>query len=199
MKTLGILDYNAGNITSVQNALETLEIPYFISADPKELAKAEKILFPGVGHAESCMQELKKRNLDVFLQNTTKPILGICVGMQLLFDWAEEGDTDCTGIIEGNVKKFLKEEVGIIPHMGWNNISFENSPLFTNIPHNTDFYFVHSYYCQPKNTSEIIASVDYNGKKFCCGVQKKNFFGVQFHPEKSGKLGQQILKNFWEM
>lgn len=199
MKKLGVIDYNAGNITSVKNTLDQLEIQYFVSADPAELETAEKILFPGVGHAKSAMQELKIRGLDTFLQQTKKPVLGICVGMQLLFDWAEEGDTKTLGIINGRVEKFLPEDVNIIPHMGWNEVEIQNHPLFKGIENLHDFYFVHSYYCTPTNPKEILAITQYNKKKFCCAVHKENFFGVQFHPEKSGTTGQKIIKNFWEM
>lgn len=198
---LGVLDYNAGNIRSVQNTLEHLDIPFFISSDPEELQKADKILFPGVGHAKSAMEELKKRGLDVFLKNTKKPVLGICVGMQLLFDFSEEGDTECLGIIPGRVEKFDALKVKIIPHMGWNEVSKidSNNILLKNIPDYSDFYFVHSYFCHPKNRENIVAMTDYETMSFCSAVKHENFVGAQFHPEKSGKLGQEILKNFLEI
>jgi glutamine amidotransferase len=205
---LGVIDYNAGNIQSVKNTLEKVGIPFFVSGNPEELEKAEKILFPGVGHAKSSMEEVKKRGLDKFLKTTKKPVLGICVGMQLLFNSSEEGDTECLGIISGEVKKFDTKEVDIVPHMGWNEVSKIPSvpsssgteiSLFNNIPDYSDFYFVHSYYCAPKNREDVIAITDYKTKSFCCAVQKENFYGVQFHPEKSGTLGQEILKNFWKM
>lgn len=197
MRMLGVIDYNAGNIKSVSNCLEKLNIPFFISGDPHELETAEKILFPGVGHAKASMIEVKKRGLDIFLKNTNKPVLGICVGMQLMFDWAEEGDTKCLGIIEGKVPKFCINEVGIVPHIGWNEVEFSRRVL--GIKDNTDFYFVHSYYCQPKNQENILAETSYNGKKFCCAVEYKNYMGMQFHPEKSGKYGEEVLKKFWEI
>jgi len=199
---IGIIDYNAGNLTSVCNTLDDMKIKYVVSSDPQELEKTQKILFPGVGHAKAAMEELKKRKLDIFLKNTTKPVLGICVGMQLLFDYSEEGDesgnTECLGIISGGVKKFKQYEVGIVPHMGWNEISkidLQNE-IFAEISDYSDFYFVHSYYCDPSNREDVLAMTDYQTKSFCCMVQKDNFLGMQFHPEKSSTLGKKILRNF---
>lgn len=203
---IGIIDYNAGNLTSVCNTLDVLNIEYIVSSDVEELEKTDKILFPGVGHAKSAMQELEKRGLDVFLQNTKKPVLGICVGMQLLFEYSEEKidegpdteNTKCLGIISGGVKNFKQYEVGIVPHMGWNEISKIDlkNEIFSGIPDYSDFYFVHSYYCDPENRENILAMTDYQTKSFCCAVQKDNFIGMQFHPEKSSDMGKKILENF---
>ena len=195
---IGIIDYNAGNLTSVCNTLDEMKVEYFVSADVKVLEKTQRILFPGVGHAKSAMQELEKRGLDVFLKNTQKPVLGICVGMQLLFDFSEEGETECLGIIPGKVKKFKPFEVGIIPHMGWNEISkidIQNT-IFSEVEDYSDFYFVHSYYCAPEKKEHVVAMTDYGQKSFCCIVQKDNFLGMQFHPEKSSNRGKKILENF---
>ncbi len=199
---IGIIDYNSGNLTSVCNTLDKIGVEYKVSSSVKELEKTQKILFPGVGHAENAMKELKKLKLDTFLKNTTKPVLGICVGMQLLFNNSEESSstetTQCLGIIPGTVQKFKKYEVGIIPHMGWNEVSqiTPQHPIFKNIPDYSDSYFVHSYYCQPENKKHVVAMTDYKTKSFCCVVQKDNFLGIQFHPEKSSLIGQKILENF---
>jgi glutamine amidotransferase len=201
---IGIVDYNAGNLTSVCNVLDRIGVEYFISSDGEKLETAEKILFPGVGHAYSAMQELKKRGLDTFLQHTQKPVLGICLGMQLLFDSSEEGteeknkNTECLGLIEGTVKKFDRDVVSIIPHMGWNEVSKIKPQHFLlgGIDDYLDFYFVHSYYCFPKNKENIVAMTDYEAQSFCCIAEKDNFFGIQFHPEKSAEWGEKIVKNF---
>ncbi len=196
---IGVIDYGAGNLTSVCNTLDRISgLKYFVSANAEELEKAEKIIFPGVGHAQDAMLELKKRGLEKFLKNTTKPVLGICVGMQLLFDFSEEGNTECLGIIPGKVQKFDTEKVNLVPHMGWNEVSLIQSKhtLFAEISDYSDFYFVHSYFCFPENSEHVVAMTDYETESFCCAVQKDNFTGVQFHPEKSSLLGQKILENF---
>lgn len=190
---IGILDYGGGNIRSVENALSSLArknatMRYFISTSPEELEKADKIIFPGQGRAGDVMHALKEKKLDVFLQKTTKPFLGICVGMQVLFDFLEEDSLSGLGIISGKVVPFNKEEVKIVPHMGWNTVALNDSK--------DDFYFVHSYYCIPKNTSDIFSTTIYNEQVFCSSVQKDNFMGVQFHPEKSGERGKNFLFHF---
>ncbi len=196
---LGIIDYNAGNLQSVCNALESLGTPFVVASSPDALINTEKVIFPGVGHAKSCMKELQNRGFDAFLKTTEKSVLGICVGMQMLFDFSEEGDTKCLGIISGSVKKFDQNLVHIVPHMGWNEITHTENPLFENTPQKTDFYFVHSYYCDPFDSSKTIASTVYENFSFCSAIQQKNIWGVQFHPEKSGKEGLSILRHFVEM
>lgn len=202
---IGIINYNAGNLQSVCNTLDQMGVAYLVSENPEDFETSEitKIIFPGVGHAKSCMNELQKRKFDIFLKNTQKPVLGICVGMQLLFEYSEESDavgkrTECLGIIKGAVKKFPIEEVGIIPHMGWNEVSKISYThwIFDGIEDYSDFYFVHSYYCFPENRVDILGMTDYEQLSFCSAVQYKNFIGVQFHPEKSSTVGKQILKNF---
>lgn len=209
---IGILDYGAGNVRSVENALFRIGAAFFVSDNPKELEKADKILFPGVGHAASAMQILREKKLDQFLQTTKKPVLGICLGMQLLFEFSEESNGVCLGIISGRVQKFDTHKVPQIPHTGWNEVEFNSPhpPLFKEgedsapygkgrlggVNRNADFYFVHSYYCVPKNLEEILAETEYNGFRFCSAVKKENFLGVQFHPEKSGKAGEEILEFF---
>ncbi len=201
---IGIIDYNAGNIESVEHALKSLGIPYIISKKPQDLTSATKFLFPGDGHAEFAMSELKKTGFDIFLKDIHAkklPILGICVGAQIIFDYSEEGDTDCLGLLEGSIRHFSNifhdnTQNLKVPHMGWNNISFQNNcPIFNNINDNTDFYFVHSYAIQPKHSSIISATANY-GLDFPAAIWKDNLYACQFHPEKSGEAGLQILRNF---
>ena len=201
---IGIIDYNAGNIESVQHALRSLDLPFIISKNPKDLENVDKLIFPGVGNAEYAMNELKKSGFDVFLKNAhqeKRPILGICLGSQIIFEYSEEGNVDCLGLLSGTIKHFsrlLPQDLQSykIPHMGWNNINFQNDcPLFAGIEPNTDFYFVHSYVIQPTESEVISATCNY-GIDFPASVWKDNLFACQFHPEKSGKPGLQILKNF---
>ncbi len=202
---IGVINYNAGNIQSVCNTLDQIGVLYKVSENPRDFEQENitKIIFPGVGHAKSCMEELQKRKFDVFLQNTQKSVLGICVGMQLLFEYSEEGNeegknTECLGIIKGSVKKFNESEVPIIPHMGWNEVSYiaQNHWILNGIEDYSDFYFVHSYYCFPRNREDIVGMTDYYQCSFCSVVQHKNFIGVQFHPEKSSTIGKKVLENF---
>lgn len=203
---IGIVDYNAGNITSVGRALKNLGIKYILSKNPSELENCDKIIFPGVGDASYAMTQLKKTGFDKFLtdwNNNKKPILGICLGSQIIFDWSEEGNTNCLGLIKGKIKNFysldknLKEKV---PQIGWNNLHYENGncPILKNIPENTDFYFVHSYVICPDDFSVVKATTDY-GVKVPAVIQQENLFACQFHPEKSGEFGLKILKNFCEL
>lgn len=190
---IGILDYGGGNIRSVENALVSLSrqnktFEYFISDSPEELEKADKIIFPGQGRAGDVMRALEEKKMDVFLRNTKKPFLGICVGMQVLFDFLQEDAVSGLGIIPGEVIRFDSKKVNIIPHMGWNTVS---SDLLED-----DFYFVHSYYCLPKNSSDIFSTTVYNDQFFCSSVKRNNFTGVQFHPEKSGGVGKKFLLDF---
>ena len=194
---IAILDYGAGNIRSVQNALERLGQEFFVSGDPKELLKADKLIFPGVGSAGFAMRRLKETGLDIFLKNYTKPVLGICLGMQLFFDFSEEDATECLGIIPGRIQKFDIQKSKIVPHMGWNRICSQltdsGQKLFENIDQDSFVYFVHSYFAPI--TEDTIAECFY-GERFTAAVQKDNFWGAQFHPEKSGDIGEQILRNF---
>lgn len=188
---IGILDFGGGNVQSVQNALERLECDFFLSGNPEELTKADKIIFPGVGHASAVMRTLRTQKLDVFLRETTKPVLGICLGMQLLFEFSEEGETEGIGIFAGKVRHFDPNQVSCIPHMGWNSVTFCSSEK-----EKEDFYFVHSYFCEPQNPEEIWGETIYEEQKFCSAVRRDNFHGVQFHPEKSGKGGERFLREF---
>ena len=208
---VGIIDFNAGNITSLERALEYLGIPYVTSKDPAELAKAncDRFMFPGDGDDAYAMSELKKSGFDVFVREQVqagKLLFGICVGSQIIFEHSEEGDTECLGLIKGQIRHFysikpeLKNEHMKVPHMGWNNLSFENGdcPILKGIKNDFDVYFVHSYVICPDDPAVVKASADY-GIKVPSVIQSGNIFATQFHPEKSGEMGIQILKNFCEI
>ena len=206
---IGIVDYNAGNITSVERALKKLGIEFILSKKPEELKDCEKLLFPGVGDAAYAMQQLKHTGFDVFLKEAAangKPIMGICLGSQIIFDWSEEGNTECLGLIKGKIKHFysikseLKNEGIKVPHMGWNNLELAHgsSPILDGVKESSDFYFVHSYVICPENAEVIKATADY-GIKVPSVIQSGNIFATQFHPEKSGEPGLKILKNFCEL
>ena len=185
-----ILDYGAGNVRSVQFALERLGIDSVLSNDSETILSADRIIFPGQGEAESAMKKLRQHGLDRLLPELKQPLLGICLGMQLMFDASEEGDTKGLGIIPGQVKRFTQ---GKIPQVGWNTIEELQGPLFQNIPELSYMYLVHSYYAPL--VTETSATSTY-GIRYTVAIQKDNFFGVQFHPEKSSKAGQQLLENF---
>ena len=202
-----IIDYNAGNIRSVENALKRLNIDPVITADKQLICHADKVIFPGVGEAATTMSFLQERGLDVLIKSLTQPVLGICLGMQLMCRYSEEGATNCLGIFDTEVKRFesLRHE-DKVPHMGWNTIyNLRNKGkvlngglgagpgLFEGVADNSYVYFVHSYYV-PVN-DYTVATTDYI-QPFSAAIQKDNFFATQFHPEKSGSIGEQILKNF---
>ena len=208
---VGIIDFNAGNITSLERALEFLGIPYITSKNPSELAKTncDRFMFPGDGDDAYAMSELKKSSFDVFVREQVqagKLLFGICVGSQIIFEHSEEGDTECLGLIKGQIRHFysIKPELKIehmkVPHMGWNNLSFENGdcPILKGIKNDFDVYFVHSYVICPDDPSVVKASANY-GIKVPSVIQSGNIFATQFHPEKSGEMGIQILKNFCEI
>lgn len=188
---LVIVDYNAGNVRSVAFALERLGVKAEITADPEKIRNADKIIFPGVGEASSTMALLQQRKLEKLLPTLKQPFLGICLGMQLMCAFSEEGNTNCLGIINNQVKRFPPKEK--VPHMGWNSISTSKSPLFEGIDDGTYFYFVHSYFVE-KNQNTIATS-DYI-LPFSAAIQHNNFYAVQFHPEKSGDAGSRVLQNF---
>ena len=193
-----IIDYNAGNTGSVVNCLKRIGVKYQISSDPLVLKQAEKLIFPGVGRARSAMSELKKREIIKVIKNYKKPFLGICLGMQLLMKSSAEDQVKCLGVIRGKVKKFSSKNRLSIPQIGWNQVKkIANDPLFKNIPDNAYFYFVNSYFIDPKEGS--ILGVTNFGDEFTSVVKKNNFYGVQFHPEKSGTIGQQLVKNFCQL
>ena len=196
-----VIDYGLGNLASVVNALEKIETPYEVSSSPLMVKQAERLILPGVGAAGQGMNNLKKFNLDKAIIEEVKngkPILGICLGMQLLFEQSEEGNVSCLGLFKGKVKKFIKERK--VPQIGWNNVKFltsnqEGKSLYKDIPNFSFFYFVNSYYCQPERPSIIAGESNY-GEKFASVVVKNNIIGTQFHPEKSGKVGFKLLENF---
>ena len=193
---IGIIDYGAGNIRSVGNALDRLDQRFFVSRDITELQRADKLILPGVGEARSAMESLGEIGLLRWLTTVTVPFLGICIGMQILFEHSEERDTACLGIVPGRITRFDDSKVKV-PHMGWNRVAVSTpSPLFSNIRDNDFFYFVHSF-CAPVGPNTI--GVTRYADAFSAAVQKKNYYGVQFHTEKSGPAGIQILKNFTEL
>lgn len=191
---IAILKYNAGNIKSVQNALSRLGYESIITDIPSELMKAEKVIFPGVGEASSAMHYLSEKGLDKTILSLEQPVLGICLGLQLMCRFSEEASTECLGIFDADVKLF--PPVDKIPHMGWNNCMTLKGELFKGLTLNDDLYFVHSYYAEiSPNTS---ATCDYI-VPFSAAMQKDNFFATQFHPEKSAGKGEIILKNFLKL
>ncbi len=192
---VAIVNYNAGNVESVKNALNRLNIEPILTDDAEILMSADKVVFPGVGEASSAMNYLRERNLDAAIKKMTQPVLGICLGMQLLCDYSEENDTRCLGILPYKVRKFESKNLKI-PQMGWNNIYSLKSDLFESIAENTYVYFVHSFYVEMG--AETIAVCDY-GVPFSAAVNYKNFYAVQFHAEKSGTVGEQILENFLKL
>ena len=202
---IAILDYKAGNLTSVKRALDNLGYACQITNSHDEIRRADKVVFPGVGAAGKSMESLGELGLDRLLVerfDARVPILGICVGLQVLFDLSEENQTTCLGILQGEVKRFpgkMHSESGEflkIPHMGWNAVKFaDDHPVFRDIPVGSEFYFVHSYYPQPAN-ADVSAGVTEYGITFTSAVAFRNLVAVQFHPEKSGKPGLRLLDNF---
>jgi len=195
---LAIVKYNAGNIQSVLFALERLGLDAKVTDDFEELQQADKVIFPGVGAAKSAMDSLKEKGLDAVIKQLKQPVLGICVGMQLLFEHSEENDTECLGIIPARVKLFYPPlgDGGKVPQVGWNDIYNLKTSLFNDVPEHSYVYYVHSYYAEMN--PYCIATSDYCFE-YCGAVQKDNFYGVQFHTEKSAKVGDQILSNFLTM
>ncbi len=194
MSNIAIIDYNAGNVQSVYYALKRMGIEANITADHQEIKNADKVIFPGVGEAASTMKYLKKSGLDLLIPSLEQSVLGICLGMQLLCSNTEEGQTNCLSIFPNKVKLFKGKEK--VPHIGWNSISNLKGELFKGIKKDAYVYFVHSFYVETQ--SDTIATCNYMGD-FSAAIQKNNFYAVQFHPEKSGDTGQQILKNFIEL
>jgi imidazole glycerol-phosphate synthase subunit HisH len=205
----GIVDYNAGNIRSVEHALDAIGAPFVLSKKTGELRTCDRLIFPGVGDASYAMQQLKLTGFDSFLKDWAaagKPLIGICLGSQIIFDHSDEGDVTCLGLIKGNIRHFsdVWKENGIhtdgslkVPHMGWNDIAYANgsSVLLEGIPEHCNFYFVHSYVIQPDDVTVVKAYADY-GIHVPAVVECGSIAAFQFHPEKSGAYGMQILKNF---
>jgi glutamine amidotransferase len=191
---IAILKYNAGNIRSVSNALTRLGYESIITDDPEEIINARKVIFPGVGEASSAMRYLRERELDKTIISLKQPVLGICLGLQLMCRHSEENNTECLGIFDASVKLFPPMEK--IPHMGWNNFLTKKGDLFNGVSPDDDVYFVHSYYAEISSCT--IATCDYI-LPFSSAMQKNNFYATQFHPEKSATVGEKILQNFLKL
>jgi len=191
---IAIIDYGAGNIRSIQNSLKRLNCEAVLSHDAEEISGATKVIFPGVGAAGAAMERLKATGLDELIPKLRQPVLGICLGMQLMCTWSEENDTPGLGIFPQKVLKF--PSTGKVPHLGWNACRDLKGPLFEQTQEGTDFYFVHSYFASPGPETSSIC--DYL-IPFSASLQKGNFYGVQFHPEKSGPMGQQLLNQFLQI
>lgn len=193
---IAIINYGAGNTASVANALCDFNFDVIVTNKKEDLKIAEKIIFPGVGEASFAMHKLKELDLLSLISGSEKPLLGICLGMQLLCSHSEEGNTDCIGVLDDYVKKFRSDSLKV-PHMGWNKVRFsEANALFRGIKQDSYFYFAHSYYI-PSGSNTVAESS--HGLPFSAAIQKNNFYAVQFHPEKSGEAGLLILKNFMEL
>ena len=196
---IGVVDYEAGNLKSVELALKHLGADFYISKDPKDFRTADRMIFPGVGEALSSMEVLRKTGLGDAVKEfaaSGRPLLGICVGCQILFDFSEERDADCLGIIPGRILEFPKDMGLKVPHMGWNQVEHGGRhEIFNGIPDNSSFYFVHSYYPKPSSISCEIGRTEY-GIEFTSAVAQDNVVATQFHPEKSGELGLMLLQNF---
>ena len=189
---VAIVKYNAGNVESVKNALNRLGVEPILTDDAGELETADKVIFPGVGEASTAMKYLRERNLDETIKRLRQPVLGVCLGMQLLCESSEENETNCMGILPYRVRRFESADLKI-PQMGWNNIFDLKSELFAGIEENSFVYFVHSFYVE--TGAETIATCEY-GLNFSAAVRHKNFYAAQFHTEKSGAVGERILENF---
>lgn len=191
---IAILKYNAGNSTSVKNAITKLGYDCVVTDDAELILNADKVIFPGVGEASTAMTYLVENGLDKIIKSVTQPFLGICLGLQLMCEYTEEGNTPCLGIFNAQVKRFPPED--IVPHMGWNEFRSLEGDLFKDLQLNNDVYFVHTYYAELNK--HTVAVCDYI-KPFSAALQKDNFYATQFHPEKSAEPGLKILKNFLEL
>ena len=191
---IALIDYDAGNTCSVINALHRLDADFVLTDDPDQIKGADKVIFPGVGHAGAAMEALRRKSLVSVISGLRQPVLGICVGMQLLSERSEEGDTICLGLIPSIVRRFDQSLVAKVPHMGWNQVALRrDDPLSVDIDDGSYFYFVHSYYMDLG--PDTIMSCTY-GAPFSAAVRKDNFWGIQFHAEKSGSSGALLLSNF---
>jgi len=196
--TTVVVDYDAGNLRSVETALRYLGAAFEVTADPDVVVRAARVVFPGVGDGAHAMRVLAKRGLDVAMRErfaAGTPILGICVGCQIVLDLTEERNAACLGLIPGRAKRF-PADCGKVPHMGWNTVRYDEGHwLFAGVPQESSFYFVHSYYPAPDAKSDVVAWSDY-GFDFAAAIERENLVATQFHPEKSGEAGLQVLRNF---
>lgn len=190
---VAIIDYNAGNVRSVLFAMERLGVDALLTDDPTQIRQADKVIFPGVGEASTTMAYLRDKKLDEVIRSLSQPVLGVCLGMQLLCEYSEENDTPCLGIIPQRVKRFQPTSGEKVPHMGWNSLQTEGNSIFTPNLNGDYVYFVHSYYVELG--SYTTATTDYV-HPFSAGLHKDNFYATQFHPEKSGSVGEKIIQNF---
>ena len=189
---VAIVKYNAGNTASVANALIRLGVEPLVTDSAEDLRSADKVIFPGVGEASTAMNYLRERQMDSVIRSLTQPVLGICLGMQLMCETSEENDTECLGIMPYRVRRFGSEALKV-PHTGWNRIAELHSPLFAGVADGERVYFVHGYYVETGDSTS--ATCDY-GQRFSAAITRDNFHAIQFHPEKSGAVGERILSNF---
>ncbi len=191
---IAIIDYGMGNICSVENALRRLGAEYTLTDRADCIRSADKVILPGVGHCGEAMTKLRDKRLHEIIRDLRRPVLGICVGMQVMCRHTDEGNTDCLGLFDADVVKFGQEDGLKVPHMGWNSISNLDGKIFRGIKSGEYVYYVHSYYA--KLCSDTIATTDYGNTMFSAALKYENFYGTQFHPEKSGGAGECLLRNF---
>ncbi len=195
-----IVDYDAGNLRSVQRACSEIGVRAEITSDPSRIRDAERIIFPGVGQASTAMRSIQNSGIDQAILDafgTGIPILGICIGLQISLNRSEEGDVETLGLIPGHVRRFRMQNSELkVPHMGWNDVQVAKShPILDHVQTGDEFYFVHAYYPEPENEACVYARAEYEST-FCCALGLRNFFGTQFHPEKSGRVGLELIRNF---
>jgi glutamine amidotransferase len=195
-----IVDYRAGNLRSVQRACQALKIECVLTGDADAVARADRIIFPGVGNARSAMDTLNRTGLGQAMTQAFRrgvPVLGICLGAQIVLDRSEEGQVACLGLVRGATRRFRTDDPAIkIPHMGWNEVQVERPhPLLAGMERGDEFYFVHSFYPDPEEEASVLATA-HHGSRFCCALGRDNLFATQFHPEKSGRLGLELLGRF---
>ena len=193
---IAIIDYKMGNLRSVENALKRLGAEFVVTADAEVIRRADRVLLPGVGNAAEAMENLRKADLVDVIRSLRRPVLGICVGMQVMCRHSEEGDAKCLGIFDAHVKRFVPTAEEKVPHMGWNSIGNLESKLFKNIKGGEMVYYVHSYY--PELCPDTIATTRHS-VMFSAALKYENFYGTQFHPEKSGDVGERIIANFLKL
>ncbi len=198
-KTIAVLDYGAGNLSSVQNVLRHFGADFIVTADPRDVERASTLIFPGDGEAAASMGELRRTGLDDALRAfhaSGRKMLGICIGCQVIFSHSEERDTKCLGLLPGEVKRFARSSGLKVPHMGWNAVRFTTRhPVFQGLPQDSSFYFIHSYFPVPAVTAHATGITEY-GESFVSAVASANVVAVQFHPEKSGPVGLRLIQNF---
>lgn len=193
---IAVIDYDTGNLRSVANALSRLGAEFCVTDDPSKIRAAQRVLLPGVGEAQSAMTKLRERGLVEVIKSLNQPVLGICIGVQLMCRYSEEGDTECMGIFDSVVRRFPQDMGLKVPHMGWNSIEELRTPLFEGIESGSYIYYVHSY--APELSPQTIAKTSY-GIDYSAALSVDNFYGTQFHPEKSGGVGEKILSNFLKL